>query len=126
MRKLTLILSLVIGFTLLSCSNDDDNENQTSEFQGNWTGSFIGDEDNGTWSVTVDNNGSITGTVTSNVFTVTWDANGTVLANGTLNMTVGTATSGATFEGTMSGNDASGIWNNTGAEMNGTWTGTKN
>jgi len=127
MKKMKLILTLLIGITIFSCSNDDDNNNgnTTSDFQGNWSGTFTGDEDNGTWSGTVNENRELSGTVTSDVFSVTWDANGTIQENGNVNITAGTATSGATFIGTFNATTASGTWNNTSASMNGTWSGNK-
>lgn len=125
MKKWTLLLTLIIGFSIFSCSSDDDNENQTSEFQGNWNGTYTGDQDNGTWIMTIDNTGSITGTSTSNVFNQTFDVNGNVEDNGNLSVTVGNASSGATFEGTMDESTASGTWNNTSVNMNGIWEGAK-
>jgi len=125
MKKLTLILTLIIGFSIISCSSDDDNGNQASEFQGSWNGTYSGDQDNETWIMTVDENGTITGTSISNVFNETFDVNGNVQGSGNLNATVGTATSGATFVGTFNATTASGTWNNTSASMNGTWSGNK-
>ena len=48
MKKLLLLTFI---FTLFACSGgDDDNDNTTnSEFQGEWSGTFSGD-DNGTWT----------------------------------------------------------------------------
>lgn len=125
MKKWTLLLTLIIGFSIFSCSSDDDNENQTSEFQGNWNGTYTGNQDNGTWIMTIDNTGAITGTSTSNVFNQTFDVNGNVEDNGNLSVTVGNASSGATFEGTMDESTASGTWNNTSVNMNGIWEGAK-
>ncbi|SDG69669.1 hypothetical protein [Winogradskyella thalassocola] len=73
----------------------------------------------------VDNTGAITGISTSNVFNQTFDVNGNVEDNGNLSVTVGNASSGATFEGTMDESTASGTWNNTSVNMNGIWEGAK-
>lgn len=126
MKKMKLILTLLIGLTILSCSSDDDNNNTTSQFQGDWSGTFTGDEDNGSWNATVNGNGEINGTVTSDVFSVSWDATGMVQDNGNVNISAGSATSGATFIGTMNSSSANGTWENTIENMNGTWTGNKN
>ena len=56
MKKLLL---LTLAFTLFACSEGDDLNNSAtnSVFQGEWSGTFSGD-DNGTWTGTVDKNGN--------------------------------------------------------------------
>ncbi len=126
MKKSILILALLIGYIITACSSDDDTiNNSVSEFQGNWSGSYTGDQDNGTWSITVSANGTISGTTTSNVFNDTFTLDGSVSDNGNLDATAGTASSGATFVGGMSANNASGTWNNTSLNINGNWSGIK-
>ncbi|QMU63833.1 MAG: hypothetical protein GKR88_05695 [Flavobacteriaceae bacterium] len=126
MRKITLILTLVIGFISTSCSNNNDNETQISEFQGNWNGTYTGSEDNGNWSMNVNEEGIITGTATSTDSNDVYDVNGNVQENGNLNVTLGTVTSGATFVGTMNENTTNGTWQNTSENISGIWSGSKN
>ncbi|TXD45985.1 hypothetical protein [Polaribacter sp. IC073] len=124
MKKLIILPILIITLFINSCSSDDDNSNPLS-FEGNWSGQYTGEGDNGTWSMTIDGNGNISGTTISNVFSDTFDVNGNVQANGNLSVTIGTANSGATFIGEMEGTTASGTWNNSSLNYNGKWTGNK-
>lgn len=125
MKKLTLFLTLLFGIVIISCSNDDDNKISTSEFQGNWSGIYTGNDDNGNWNMNIDENGVITGTVTSNIFNFTTETNGNVQENGNLEVTVGASNNGATFQGTMNvdENTAGGTWEN--GTFNGTWNGSR-
>ncbi|MBT3796890.1 MAG: hypothetical protein HOF97_05165 [Candidatus Marinimicrobia bacterium] len=89
MKKL-FYLFLVLG--LFNCSNEsvDDNininPNLESEFKGLWSGSFSG-EDNGTWTLTVQNTGIVVGSFTSkdhneiHSFSGSVDENGDILAS---------------------------------------------
>ena len=57
------ILYLSLALLIFACSSggDDDNNNTTnSEFQGEWSGTFSGD-DNGTWSAGINSNGDVSG-----------------------------------------------------------------
>ena len=87
MKKL-FYLFLVLG--LFACSNesvdDNINPNLESEFKGLWSGSFSG-EDNGTWTLTVQNTGIVVGSFTSkdhneiHSFSGSVDENGDILAS---------------------------------------------
>jgi len=87
MKKL-FYLFLVLG--LFNCSNesadDNINPNLESEFKGLWSGSFSG-EDNGTWTLTVQNTGIVVGSFTSkdhneiHSFSGSVDENGDILAS---------------------------------------------
>ena len=87
MKKL-FYLFLVLGlFTCSSESADDSiNSNLESEFKGLWSGSFSG-EDNGTWTLTVQNTGIVVGSFTSkdhneiHSFSGSVDENGDILAS---------------------------------------------
>ena len=87
MKKL-FYLFLVLGlFTCSSESADDNiNSNLESEFKGLWSGSFSG-EDNGTWTLTVQNTGIVVGSFTSkdhneiHSFSGSVDENGDILAS---------------------------------------------
>jgi len=124
--------TILLTFTFLtliflnSCSNNDDN-NSTPAFtyQGNWSGTYTGTQDNGIWNANVNSSGVVTGTATSSVFTESYQLNGTVSNIGVFNATFGTSSVGGQFNGQMNETNASGTWTNTSANMNGNWTGTK-
>lgn len=120
-------LLVLLTFLSFSCSNDDDNNSTPNfQYQGTWSGTFTGTEDNGSWTANVNSSGVATGTATSTVFSNTYQLNGTVSSQGVFVATVGTASTGATFNGNMTTNgSASGTWINTYADMNGNWTGSK-
>lgn len=122
-RKTTLLLILIINF---SCSNNDDSpSNINSNFVGDWSGTFNGD-DAGTWEVNVSSNGNVSGTAHSTTFSDNYQIQGSVNNNGELTATIGTSDVGGEFIGQLNGNNANGIWNNSEAEMSGDWIGTKN
>lgn len=120
--KITLIF---FGMLLLlqSCSKDND----TSTFKGNWKGKYSGASDAGTFKFSIDANSMASGSVTSTVFVQTFAGTGIVTNNGQLTLTFGTVTSGATFEGLLSGANATGTWVNNSSVVSytGTWSGTK-
>jgi hypothetical protein len=82
MKKL-IYLFLVLG--LFACSNesvdDNINSNLESEFKGLWSGSFSG-EDNGTWTLTVQNTGIVVGSFTSKDYNEIYSFSGSVDENG--------------------------------------------
>ena len=124
MKKLTyLFLALII----VACSGggDDDNNNTTnSEFQGEWSGTFSGD-DNGTWTAGINPNGDVSGTAYSTTFADNYSLEGSVSSSGQFQATFGTSSVGGEFTGQLNGNSGSGTWVNTGAMMNGSWSGSK-
>lgn len=122
MKKL-IILCLTMAL-FISCKK---NPVTTSPFLGNWTGTYTGTDDNGTFLAIIAGNGDVTGTITSSVFGQTFNLTGTVTQAGQFQATTGTATSGATFSGTMSGTTASGTWTNSSnvPPISGNWSGTK-
>ena len=127
MRKLIFAtLTIIFSVIILSCSSNDDNNNQTFPFQGKWSGSYSGTKDHGTFKIDVSSTGKVTGTTTSAVFNENFDVNGNVSESGNFSAIAGSASSGATFTGQMSGNSANGTWVNNSAAMNGNWTGSKN
>ena len=89
MKKL-LYLFLVLGLFACNIEPVDDtiniNPNLESEFKGLWSGSFSG-EDNGTWTLTVQNTGIVVGSFTSkdhneiHSFSGSVDENGDILAS---------------------------------------------
>ena len=89
MKKL-FYLFLVLGLFACNIESVDDtvniNPNLESEFKGLWSGSFSG-EDNGTWTLTVQNTGIVVGSFTSkdhneiHSFSGSVDENGDILAS---------------------------------------------
>ncbi len=90
MKKLFYLFLVLALFACSSESVDDNinsnNSNLESEFKGLWSGSFSG-EDNGTWTLTVQNTGIVVGSFTSkdhneiHSFSGSVDENGDILAS---------------------------------------------
>ena len=100
MKKL-FYLFLVLGLFACNIESVDDSINITpnleSEFKGLWSGSFSG-EDNGTWTLTVQNTGIVVGSFTSkdhneiHSFSGSVDENGDILASIVLENVTGSFT----------------------------------
>jgi hypothetical protein len=93
-------------------------------FAGTYVGTFSGD-DNGTFTVVVDTAGQVTGSGVSDEdgpFAIT----GTVNSAGDVELVAGTATTGATFSGTISpSGEVSGTWENRFFGESGTFVGSR-
>ena len=125
-KSILLAFTFLTLFFLNSCSNNDDNNsNSAFPYQGNWSGTFTGTQDNGSWTANVNSLGVVTGTAISAVFSETYQLNGTVSNTGVFTATLGTSSVGGQFNGQINGTNVSGTWINTSANMNGNWTGTK-
>lgn len=124
MKKIlsTTLLALML-ITLFSCSKKDDVT--PSAYQGNWTGTYSGQKDNGIFSIVINSIGAVSGTTTSTNFSQTFDIKGNVSSSGQFSATAGTSTSGATFSGQMTSTSATGTWSNSSLGFSGNWTGTK-
>lgn len=93
-----------------------------SAFAGQWDGTYTGD-DSGIFSVTISNNGQINGNGYSTNWGESFSLSGTVNSNGSFN--AGNSSTGATFTGTIIGNNLTGNWNNPMAGESGTFVGQK-
>ena len=124
MKKLIFLPILILTILITSCSSDDDNSS-SSIFEGNWSGQYTGNDDNGNWTVNINSDGIVSGTATSTVFSESYDINGTTSENGTLTATLGTTSAGGEFIGQLNGNSGNGTWTNTSVNYNGNWTGSK-
>ena len=129
MLKQTFItVFLIVGLlSLVSCDSDDNTTvNPYAQFQGNWSGTFSGD-DEGIWRVTIDENGVATGVLESNTAFAPFDLEGQVSANGEVSAEYYDA--GGSQVGTMTGimieTNATGTWSSPSWEMEGTWSGSK-
>lgn len=119
-KRKCLVTTLMFTFLLLACSND----NTISSFQGQWNGTFKGD-DMGTWNAQIMSQGVVTGTATSDVSNNPDQISGSVDEDGQFSATVGSTISGTIFTGQFSGNRVSGSWVNQENNMEGSWEGEK-
>lgn len=118
---LKISLLFVIFFQLTSCEKGTEG---STAFSGQWGGTYTGAKDSGTWLIQVDQSGKVNGAAHSIEFDADYSVSGYVGSNGEVNFTAGTATSGATFTGNVSGTTAAGNWVNT-VSYSGTWSGGK-
>ena len=88
MKKLLYIflgLSLVLGCSDEPVTNanatDSDPNSTESEFKGLWSGAFTG-EDNGTWTLTIQDTGILVGSFTSKDYNEVYSFSGSVDENG--------------------------------------------
>ena len=100
----------------------DDGGGDASAFAGQWEGTYTGD-DSGIFSVTINNNGQINGNGSSTNWEETFTLSGTVNSDGSFN--AGNTSTGATFTGTIIGNNLTGNWNNPTTDESGTFVGQK-
>lgn len=123
MKKIILLLAIVLS--VYGCSSDSDSE--PISYAGNWTGTYTGTGDNGTFDIIVSSTGVILGTATSVPFAESYDLSGTVSSTGGVVATFGTSSIGGTFTGQLNNTTASGTWLNNipDPDISGTWTGEK-
>lgn len=96
--------------------------NLIKEFAGTWTGSFAGG-DNGPCEVTLSDTGNISGFCTSNYNNTPFAFAVSGIVNSSGGATIGSATTGATFNGTFKRyGEVSGTWNNSNVQINGTFS----
>lgn len=97
-------------------------KSESNPFAGTWTGTFTGN-DSGTWTVYINDKGTVSGGGTSVVANGPFIISGKINNTGNMVATFGTSSLDGTFNGTMSGTQATGTWFN--GNYLGTWTGTK-
>jgi hypothetical protein len=125
MKNLFYVLTLfALSIATTSCSNED--KTNDSKFKGAWSGTYSGEEDNGTWQATISADGLVSGTFTSTNFSnLVIDLTSTVNPQGALNAIYGNMFLTGQFTGTLEENSGSGTWTNESDQLNGTWIGTK-
>ena len=113
MKKL-LYLFLVLGLFACSSESADDNINSNnsnleSEFKGLWSGSFSG-QDNGTWTLTVQNTGIVVGSFTSKDHNEIYSFSGSVDENGGIQASIILENVVGSFVGNLNNNLGSGSY----------------
>ena len=107
-------LFLVLGLFACSSESTDDNINSNnsnleSEFKGLWSGSFSG-EDNGTWTLTVQNTGIVVGSFTSKDYNEIYSFSGSVNENGEILASIILENVVGSFTGNLNNNLSSGSY----------------
>lgn len=126
MKTNILLFIALFAFVFNSCKDDTTTTPtpatpvDTFPYDGEWTGNYIGG-DKGTVSIVIDSVGNLIGTGYSENVMTSFNLSGTVDSSGKL--TAASASTGATFAGTLTPPNGSGTWSNT--TINGTWTATK-
>src|SRR5690554_6175103 len=106
LKKQPLAIFLFIALTVfstsfISCSKDDDSGgDEESSFAGLWSGTYTGD-DAGTFQANINSQGSITGNIVSSVTGESYTLSGSVSSDGDFSASIGSASSGAEFEGSI-------------------------
>ena len=113
MKKL-FYLFLVLGLFACSSESVDDNINSNnsnleSEFKGLWSGSFSG-EDNGTWTLTVQNTGIVVGSFTSKDHNEIYSFSGSVDENGEILASIMLENVAGNFTGNLNNGLSSGSY----------------
>nr|WP_315028434.1 hypothetical protein [uncultured Chryseobacterium sp.] len=105
--KTNLILLFIAIFSLTSCVSDEESARQVnSGFQGNWVGSFSGDE-TGTLTFVVQKEGTIVGEITLPQSNTKEAINGYVNFDGKFDMNTKTH---YTFSGYLKTSNSNGMW----------------
>jgi hypothetical protein len=120
MKKLIYILICCPIIFLTSCSSGGGDSVTACQFTGNWSGTYTGDE-SGTLHGTISASCAVSGDVIPSGSAVSYPASGSVTSGGNFSATVGSVSTGAVFEGQLSGNTGSGTWTNLYEGMQGTW-----
>ena len=131
MKKL-IYTFLVVSISFSACEKEDAAQSTQSPFEGAWAGEFQGNNNNGdadigTWFGNISSDGILTGEGLSFI-EGELKGTGTVSNSGNLNasfVNLGVTSTGATFEGTIIGDNASGTWENTQYGFVGIWSGSK-
>jgi hypothetical protein len=121
MKMISSLTIILATFLLFACKKDNDA--QPSQYEGNWKGVYSGDE-SGTWNININKKGVVTGSAKSNASTI-YELNGNVTNSGSFSATAGSTSTGTTFTGQLSENNASGTWKNTLVNVKGVWSGSK-
>ena len=118
--KNKIYLLLVILMVFIGCSKGGSSDSNCI-YDGYWTGTYSGDESGIVYGSI--SNCSISGYVDDGIDS--YPVSGSVTNNGAFSATAGSASTGAVFQGQLSGNTGSGTWINASAGLQGTWEVTK-
>lgn len=129
----TLTLLILISLVGAGCSESKDDSAPTQEqneetppsYEGNWEGTFSGD-DSGTWEMVVDENGDFEGFLFSDNSQSNYPLEGSIDKDGVFSAVIHIGTTLLDFSGQgTDGTSASGNWSNPDQLIKGSWTGTK-
>lgn len=121
-KKLALIL---FSLVLFSCSKENPEPTFLEMAAGRWQGTFSGD-DNGTWTMTIQNDGKLIGELRSqNVPNIGFPGTGTLTAEGKISATIQVTESISEMTGSISNQKMTGTWKNDTNGIEGIWEGTK-
>ncbi len=96
---------LLLSLVLSACGGGGSSSSSSgipAAFVGNYTGTYSGSQDSGTWTGTIDSSGNFTGTATSNTGQGTANLTGKVDASGQLTMTSNDVAFGGSALGSVS------------------------
>jgi len=118
MKQLIAIMLLcLVAFTACKKSSDG------FPYEGAWRGTYAG-ADNGTWTATIANDGTFNGSATSALApTFPLAITGKVSNTGKLTASYNFMNYKVSFDGQLTGNNASGTWKTDTLSLGGTWTG---
>ena len=119
-----LILFVFSISILSSCSSDEEITDVRILSEGNWSGTYVGD-DMGTWTMVISSNGSLTGELYSTNVEMAFTGTGNVTENGDIEAAIMVTSSTSVMMGRINGNNSSGTWVNEQGGISGTWSGSK-
>jgi len=105
---------------LSSCNN-----NNTSQYEGIWEGTFNGDRE-GTWKIGIEDEGKARGVMTPLDEELGFTVEGNVNGDGELIMTATVFGRDAVYRAFLSETDLSGDWTAQEDDFSGSWSGSKN
>jgi len=125
MKRLSLLTLLSVAI-LLSCKNKD-----YKDYEGTWKGTYMG-EDQGSWSMEVDEEGNVDGQARSNDFPdFPISIEGSVSKSGDVDLIDDSGFFDLSFEGKLDDRNADGTWVSksdsagTTVAISGSWSGSK-
>lgn len=123
MKKIVAAIFLLSVITVFSCKDKDDE--YVFPYTGTWAGTYTG-TDNGKWQAAITSDGNFSGTATSNLApNFPFNITGTVSNTGKLSAQYNYLSITASFDGQITGTNASGTWSADTMNVGGTWTGSR-
>lgn len=125
MKKIITAMLLLSVVTMFSCKDKDDE--YVFPYTGNWGGTYTYNNLlNGTWESTISPDGKFTGTASNPVMPdIKVEMTGTVSNAGVIDAEYKYMNYTVSFDGQITGTQASGTWSTDTMDITGTWTGSK-